>query len=295
MRARGGVARYGRAMHRLLVALPLAAACGASPTPGPQQPPPNNPAAGSATTGADPYAAVHQMDADHADPAPAFRLPTTVKPTHNTVELAIDPDREDFTGTITTALAIGSPTSTVWLNGDEITIANATIVQAGASQAATVVAPKKGYLGLHFAHPLAAGDATLAIHYAGKMHPNDGDGIYTLEENGDHYAFTQFESTDARQAFPTFDEPSFKVPWQLSLRVNSKLAAVSNTPIAGEHETATARRPCRSPRPSRCRATSSRSRSARSSSSTPARRRAACRSASSCRRAAPPTPPTRRR
>ena len=56
------------------------------------------------------------------------------------------------------------------------------------------------------------GPATLEIVYRGAMHRNDGDGIYTAQEAGDWYAFTQFEATDARQAFPCFDEPSFKVP-----------------------------------------------------------------------------------
>nr|HEX4312651.1 M1 family metallopeptidase [Kofleriaceae bacterium] len=223
-------------MQRCFAALLLVAACGASAPP-PTTPPTTGSASttGSATAD-DPYAAVHQMEADHADPAPALRLPTTVRPTHNTAELAIDPDKEDFTGTITTTLEIAQPTSTIWLNGDEIAIASATLAQGGATLTASVVAPKKGYLGLHFTKPVATGDATLTIRYAGKMHPNDGDGIYTLEQGGDHYAYTQFESTDARQAFPTFDEPSFKVPWQISLRVSSKLAAVSNTPIAGEHD-----------------------------------------------------------
>src|SRR5262249_16853773 len=36
--------------------------------------------------------------------------------------------------------------------------------------------------------------------------------------------------------FPTFDEPSFKVPWQLTIHTQQALVAVSNTPIEAEHE-----------------------------------------------------------
>ena len=57
-----------------------------------------------------------------------------------------------------------------------------------------------------------------------------------MEEDGNHYIFTQFEDTDARAAFPCFDEPSYKVPWQLTLQIPQKYDAVSNTPIE-KHET----------------------------------------------------------
>jgi len=52
-----------------------------------------------------------------------------------------------------------------------------------------------------------------------------------MTDNGTDYLFTQFESTDARGAFPCFDEPSYKVPWQLSLDVPQRDTAVSNTPV----------------------------------------------------------------
>ena len=56
------------------------------------------------------------------------------------------------------------------------------------------------------------------------------------QEGGDWYAFTQFEATDARQAFPCFDEPSFKVPWRLTLHTTKELDAIANTPIESERD-----------------------------------------------------------
>ncbi len=155
-------------------------------------------------------------------------------PTHNTVELTIDPSIEDFTGSITTAVTVDEPTSVIWLNGDELVVDSASITVGGAAQIATVSEPKKGYIALAFGTALARGTGTLRITYRGKMHRNDGDGIYTAQEGGDWYAYTQFESTDARQAFPTFDEPSYKVPWKLTIHTKASLVTLSNTPAVAE-------------------------------------------------------------
>ncbi|MCE9573934.1 MAG: M1 family metallopeptidase [Deltaproteobacteria bacterium] len=165
---------------------------------------------------------------------PDLRLPAGVRPTHYDVDLTLDPAAEDFTGTITIAVAVDAPTQVLWLNATEITVDKATVTAGGAEVAARVVETPKDFLGLALAHPIGAGAATVTIQYRGKAHPNDGDGIYTAKEAGDWYAFTQFESTSARQAFPCFDEPSFKVPWRLTLHTKQALVAVANTPVEAE-------------------------------------------------------------
>jgi alanyl aminopeptidase len=170
---------------------------------------------------------------------PKLRLPDGVRPVRNTVELTLDPATEDFTGTITTELEITKPTSVVWLNAKEITVDTATFTAGGAQLPATVVLPGgTEFLGLVVRTPLAPGKATLAIAYRGKMHRNDGDGIYPAKEGNDWYLFTQFEALDARSAFPTFDEPSFKVPWQLTIHTKQELVALSNTEIEAETDQA---------------------------------------------------------
>jgi aminopeptidase N len=62
----------------------------------------------------------------------------------------------------------------------------------------------------------------------------DTAGVFAQKEGGDWYLYTQFEATDARRAFPCFDEPTAKVPWRLTLLVPRDLVAVSNTPIVSE-------------------------------------------------------------
>ncbi|MBX3161725.1 MAG: ERAP1-like C-terminal domain-containing protein [Deltaproteobacteria bacterium] len=212
-------------MNRPL-ALALVAACsGGAKAPSPQ-PPVDKPVAGA------------PKEAPPDATPPQLRLPDTVAPQRVRAELAIDPASEDFTGTIAFDLEVKRETRVLWLNADEEIAVDKVVLEGGGGPiAVTQVTPKpKEYLGLVLARPLAAGTAKLTITYRGKQHRNDGTGIYTAQEAGDWYAFTQFEATDAREAFPCFDEPSFKVPWTISIRTKKELAAFSNTPIASEKD-----------------------------------------------------------
>src|SRR5262249_45335623 len=61
-------------------------------------------------------------------------------------------------------------------------------------------------------------------------------GLYRLKAGDDWYAFTQFEANDARQAFPCWDEPEFKIPWTLTLTVPKNVMVLANTPEAKRTE-----------------------------------------------------------
>ena len=170
------------------------------------------------------------------EPAPTLRLPAVARPVKHAVELTIDPASEDFTGTITTELEIIAPMTTLWLDAKELVVDDATFVVGSERIAARAIYGDKEYVGLVLPKQLAPGRATLSTKYRGKMHRNTGNGIYTAKEANEWYAFTQFESTDARRAFPCFDEPSYKVPWKLAIHTRKPLVALSNTAVESEQD-----------------------------------------------------------
>jgi alanyl aminopeptidase len=219
-------------MLRIAVVSFVVAACGAKAAP----PPP------VATAMVAP-AATPPPVAPPAPPAPpALRLPTTVHPLDNVVQLTVDPTRDDITGTIATRIRLDEPTAVIWLNGEDLTIDLAYVRSPAGTVRATVLEPKPGYVGLVFPTPLAAGEDVLEISYTAKAHVNAGDGIFRYQENRDWYVATHFEATEGRRAFPTFDEPSFKVPWQLVLHIPSSLTAVSNAPVTSDVDAGTGTR-----------------------------------------------------
>jgi alanyl aminopeptidase len=168
--------------------------------------------------------------------APTLRLPEVARPVHYAADLVIDPMSEDFRGTITTELEITTPMAVLWLDGKELTIDDATFAVGSERIAARAIYGDKEFVGLVLPRTLPPGKATLVARYHGKMHRNSGDGIYTAQEANEWYAFTQFESTDARRAFPCFDEPAYKVPWRITIHTRKPLVALSNTPIESEQD-----------------------------------------------------------
>jgi alanyl aminopeptidase len=82
--------------------------------------------------------------------------------------------------------------------------------------------------------PLASGRTVIRIEYRGELCARDNVGAFRVREGNDWYVYTQFESIFARRAFPCFDEPGIKVPWQLTLDVPAGNTALSNTSALSE-------------------------------------------------------------
>ncbi|GAQ88892.1 aminopeptidase M1 [Klebsormidium nitens] len=84
---------------------------------------------------------------------------------------------------------------------------------------------------------LKKGTALLTIDFTGTLNTNMAGfyrSAYTVGGQKKHLATTQFEATDARRAFPSWDEPAQKAKFDITLVVPSALTALSNMPVVSE-------------------------------------------------------------
>jgi puromycin-sensitive aminopeptidase len=164
----------------------------------------------------------------------AQRLPQTAVPVAYRLTLAPDFQKDNFTGDETIEIQVLEATKTITLNAAEIEFGEVTIAEGGNRQKAAVETdPKKEMATLTVEHELAAGPAEMAIRYTGIL--NDKlRGFYLAKANKRKYAVTQFESTDARRAFPCFDEPADKASFDISLVVDKGDTAISNGRIVSD-------------------------------------------------------------
>ena len=173
-----------------------------------------------ATTGA---------SASENEQVPVGRLPRTVVPDKVAMELKIDPAQPRFSGTVRMNVRLAEATDVIWMHGRDLNIVSARILpKNGRNQSLTAAqVDVSGVLRLGAAKPISAGEAILEIDYDapfGKL-----DGAYKVKPDGRDYVVTQLEAISARSTFPSFDEPSFKQPWDVSLVVPNGQKALANT------------------------------------------------------------------
>jgi alanyl aminopeptidase len=168
-------------------------------------------------------------------PIPTFRLPDGARPLACAVDLTLTPDQEAYKGSVEIDIRLVRPAEVIWLNATGLTILDAAYHPRGAA-AVAAKARMEGtdFLELALAKQAPAGRGVLRIHFTGSLTTKDTRGLFVEHADGNGYIFSQFQPTSARQAFPCFDEPGFKVPWRMTLRVPQNLVAVSNAPMASE-------------------------------------------------------------
>jgi puromycin-sensitive aminopeptidase len=167
-----------------------------------------------------------------------YRLPRSVIPTHYEITLEPNLDEATFTGSVVIDVGIAEPVMEIVLNAIELDIVSAEVVVGGRTMTPAVSldeVSERLTLGLDYSIPI--GRASIRISFTGIL--NDQlHGFYRstyTDPDGESrtIATTQFEATDARRAFPCWDEPDLKATFTTTLVVDDGLLAVSNSAEVG--------------------------------------------------------------
>ena len=175
------------------------------------------------------------------------RLPRQVLPRHYVISLEPDLEGSSFEGTVSIDLDVVRETDTIVINAAELEIGSVYLEQSETVQANSIVIDEE-LERAEFTFPgvLQPGKAQLTCSFKGTL--NDKlRGFYRStwrDEAGQErvIATTQFESTNARRAFPCFDEPDLKASFGVTLRVDSSLMAVSCGELVSSRELGDGRR-----------------------------------------------------
>jgi aminopeptidase 2 len=171
-------------------------------------------------------------------------LPKNVKPVH--YDLTLEPDFEKFTyeGTVTIDLDVAEDTTSISLNTNELTIHSAQVSEGDKTVSES---PKVSTdhdtqtTKFSFDQTIPGGSkAKLTIVFSGILNDNMA-GFYRSSfkaEDGSttYMATTQMEPTDARRAFPCFDEPALKAAFTVTLIADKKMTCLSNMDVKSEKE-----------------------------------------------------------
>jgi puromycin-sensitive aminopeptidase len=162
------------------------------------------------------------------------RLPRNVIPER--YELTFEPDLVggSFSGSARIAVTVEQPLDRFEMNALDLDVTKVAIERGGDAIDASVEVHKESQrIAIVLPSEIEPGPATLAIEWTGTLDGplvgfyrsrfTDGEGVEQT------IASTQFEATDARRAFPCWDEPDLKAVFSVTLVVPEDLVAVSNT------------------------------------------------------------------
>ena len=162
--------------------------------------------------------------------APVGRLGNTVVPTRYRLELRVTPAEESFSGNVSIDIEIRETLDSVWLHGKDFRVDEVFLTDAAGNRVAASYEQKheSGVSLVSLVQTVDVGPATLDISFR-RPFDTGTDGLFRVLRGEDAYVATQFQPIAARKAFPGFDEPAFKVPFDLMLVTRSDHVAITTT------------------------------------------------------------------
>ncbi|MBD1391161.1 M1 family metallopeptidase [Neiella sp. HB171785] len=162
-------------------------------------------------------------------PVPTGQLGTAVVPLHYHLDLTLLPEQSSFSGTTQIDLSVNQPTDTFFIHGKGLRVSSSELLTAQHTLTANYEqVDGSGVVKISLPR-VVSGNASLTIKYEAD-YSTSLDSIYKVEESGQHYVFSQMEAISARMSIPSFDEPLFKTPFDISVTTEANNSVISNTP-----------------------------------------------------------------
>ncbi|HEX6467371.1 MAG TPA: M1 family metallopeptidase, partial [Terriglobales bacterium] len=169
-------------------------------------------------------------------PLSAFsqRLPQGAVPLHYQLRFTPDFQNNTFSGEEVISIRLLRPSKSITLNAAEIKFNTVSVeVNRATLPAKAFLDSDRETANIIAGRPLPAGLVKLHISFTGVL--NDQlRGFYLSTSGGRKYAVTQFEPTDARRAFPCFDEPDRKATFGITIIAPKSDTAISNSKIISD-------------------------------------------------------------
>ncbi len=193
---------------------------------------------------------------------PDYKLPTTVVPSHYVIHET--PNFDDFTipGEVTIDIDVREEVSAITLNARDLMITSAFVEHENGTRLNALLVPatviffdptsgapvEKSFTSaatldvareratFNFAGKLSKGAWKLHISFTPSTVQPSLEGAYrckwTDDQAVDHWMLaTQLAATQARRAFPCFDEPALKATFEIQLSVPEHMTALSNAAV----------------------------------------------------------------
>ncbi len=169
----------------------------------------------------------------HSEALDDFRLDPNVSPTFQRIELTLDPAMDGYSGFVRIELQVTATTRTFRFHARDLDLQSIRLMRQADSLALSYEIKETGIVYVTTGQLLLPGAYTLTIAFTNDYN-RQGAGLYKVETEGRSYLFSQMEAIEARTAFPCWDEPAFKFPYQMVLTTPDSLLAVSNMPVESE-------------------------------------------------------------
>ena len=162
-----------------------------------------------------------------ADP---YRLNAAVQPRSQQLEMTLNPNQLRYTGSTLITVDVLEEVDYIVLHAQDLGIVSIQFGPVGNLKKAGFQQLEHALLRVSTGSKIAPGQYELQIQFEDDFN-TDSVSMYRVEENGRFHIFSQMEASEAREAFPCFDEPAYKFPWNIALTVPKEMMAVSNTPV----------------------------------------------------------------